>query len=182
MKDIKVPLSVSGLNDLLKKVNNLKSNLQKVDKNIVDKLADYVLDEVQNNYSATPFKDGNDDISFFKKGTDTKKTVGAMGSQVLYNEFGTGTQGEQSPHPKKTEYSLNSYNSGRTIRKASVKVNEKSGIPVGTKYWTYKNIQGEIVFTTGIPAGMQVFNASISLKNKKRQIIKQEVSDALSKI
>lgn len=185
MKDIKVPLSVSGLNDLLKKVNNLKSNLQKADKNIVDKLADYVLDEVQNNYSATPFKDGNDDVSFFKKGTDTKKTVGAMGKQVLYNEFGTGTQGQQNPHPKKNNFSLNPYNNrqGTTIRpnKNANSTATANGVPVGSLYWTYKKGEHKI-YTTGIPAGMQVFNASISLKNKKRQIIKQEVSDALSKI
>lgn len=182
MKTIKVPLSNQGLNDLLKKINNLKDDLNKAAKDIKNELADYTRTEIDNNLSATQFKDGNDDVYTFKENKDNKIIVGMRGSQALYDEFGTGTQGEQSPHPYKSEYPLSGYNTGRRIRKASVKVNENTGLPIGIKYWTYKNKQGETVYTTGIPAGKQVFNASISLRNKKNQIIKQKVSDALSKL
>ena len=182
MKVINVKLSNQGLNDLLKKINNLKLNLKESEKKIKNNLADYTRTEIDNNISSTQFKDGNDDIKTFIENHDNKVKVGMRGSQVLYDEFGTGTQGENNPHPLKGNYGLAGYNTGRKIRKASVKVNEKTGIPIGTKYWTYKNKQGETVFTTGIPAGKQVFNASISLRNKKMQIVKQEVSDALSKL
>ena len=182
MKNIKVTLSVQGLNELAEKINTLKNDLKKVDKKIVEKLSDYTISEIQNNYSATSFKDGNDDVSFFQKGSETKRTVGVTGTQVLYNEFGTGTQGEQSPHPLKSNYGLHGYNTGKKIRKATIKVNEISGLPIGVKYWTYKNKSGETVYTTGIPAGLQVYNAAQSLKLKKQQIIKQEVSDVLSKL
>ena len=182
MKVINVKLSNQGLNDLLKKINNLKLNLKESEKKIKNNLADYTRTEIDNNISSTQFKDGNDDIKTFIENHDNKVKVGMRGSQVLYDEFGTGTQGENNPHPLKGNYGLAGYNTGRKIRKASVKVNEKTGIPIGTKYWTYKNKQGETVFTTGIPAGKQVFNAAISLKNKKMQIVKQEVSDALSKL
>lgn len=182
MKNIKVPLSVNGLKDLSNKINNLKSGLEKLDENIVNKLADYTKTEIENNLSSTQFKDGNDDVSTFIEKNKNKTKVGMKGSQVLYDEFGTGTEGQKSPHPNKSKYSLAGYNTGKKIRKASAKVNEKTGIPIGTMYWTYKNKQGETIYTTGIPAGKQVFNAAISLKNKKKQIIKQEVSDVLSKL
>lgn len=182
MKVINVKLSNQGLNDLLKKINNLKLNLKESETKIKNNLADYTRTEIDNNISSTQFKDGNDDIKTFIENHDNKVKVGMRGSQVLYDEFGTGTQGESNPHPLKGKYGLSGYNTGRKIRKASVKVNKNTGIPIGTKYWTYKNKQGETVFTTGIPAGKQVFNAAISLKNKKMQIVKQEVSDALSKL
>lgn len=182
MKTIKVKLSNQGLNDLLQKVNNLKNDLKQSETKIKDKLADYAKTEIENNLSATQFKDGNDDVSTFKENRNNKVIVGMRGTQVLYDEFGTGTQGESSPHPYKSNYGLSGYNTGRKIRKASVRVNEKTGIPIGAKYWTYKNKQGETVFTTGIPAGKQVFNAAMSLRNRKKQIVKQEVSDVLSKL
>ena len=182
MKVIKVPLSNRGMSELLEKINNLKNDLQKLDENIVNKLADYTAQEIENNLSATEYKDGNDDVHVFTEFKNNSVKVGMRGSQVLYDEFGTGTQGEQSPHPLKGNFKLAGYNTGRKIRKASVKVNENTGIPIGTKYWTYKNKNGETVFTTGIPAGKQVFNAAQSLRNKKMQIVKQEVSDALSKL
>ena len=37
MKVIKVPLSNQGMSELLKKINNLKNDLQKLDENIVNK-------------------------------------------------------------------------------------------------------------------------------------------------
>ena len=182
MKVIKVPLSDKGLDDLLKKINNLKKELKEADKRIVEKIADFTETEIEKNLSATEFKDGNDDVHTFKEIEENKAKVGMRGSQVLYDEFGTGTQGETSPHPLKENFGLAGYNTGRKIRRASVKVNENTGIPIGAKYWTYKNKSGETVFTTGIPAGKQVFNAAQTLKNKKMEIVKQEVSDVLSKL
>lgn len=183
MKVIKVPLSNQGLNDLLKKVNDLKDNLEKANAKIVDGLCDYALEEIQNNFSSTGYQDGNEDVGFFKKGTANKKSVGATGSQVLYDEFGTGTQGEQSPHPIKGKLGLRGYNTGRTIRKNGNPESSASanGVPLGALYWTYKK-DGVKYYTTGIPAGKQVYNAAISLRNKKLQIVKKEVSDALSKL
>lgn len=182
MKNIKVPLSVNGLKDLSNKINNLKTELKQSEEKIVEKLANYTKTEIENNLSSTQFKDGNDNVSTFVEKNGNRTKVGMRGSQVLYDEFGTGTEGQKSPHPYKGKYSLSGYNTGKRIRKASATVNEKTGILIGTMYWTYKNKQGETVYTTGIPAGKQVFNAAISLRNKKKQIIKQEVSDVLSKL
>lgn len=182
MKKVKVPLSSAGINDLIKKINTLKKDFEKVDEEIVDKMSDFALKEIETNISSTPYKDGNDDISVFEENIENGKKVGMRGSQVLYDEFGTGTKGEKSPHPIKGKYGLRGYNTGRTIRRASVRVNEKAGIPIGAKYWTYKDKSGNTIFTTGIPAGLQVYNAAQSLQRKKEEIVKKEVSDALSKL
>ena len=116
MKTIKVKLSNQGLNDLLQKVNNLKNGLKEAETKIVEKMADYTLEQIQNNFSSTTYKDGNDDVAFFKRGTDNKKTVGAMGTQVLYDEFGTGEEGAKDGHEMKGDFRLKPYNSGKTIR------------------------------------------------------------------
>lgn len=166
MKTIKVPLSSAGINDLIKKINQLKKDLKQADINVVNKMSDYALKEIETNISATPYKDGNDDISVFEEKTDNGKKVGMKGSQVLYDEFGTGTQGENNPHPLKSQFGLRGYNTGKRIRKASLKVNEKHGIPIGMKYWVYKNKAGDKIYTTGIPAGLQVYNAAQSLTKK----------------
>ncbi len=181
-KVIKVPLSKQGLSNLLNKFNELKNDLKKCDENIKEKLADYTKSEIEKNLSSTPYKDGNDDVKTFKEKRSGKVVVGMRGTQVLYDEFGTGTKGEQSSHPLKDKYSLRGYNTGRKIRTATEKVNEKTGISIGQKYWTYKNKQGDIIYTTGIPAGRQVFNANESLKKKKIEIVKKEVGEVLSKL
>lgn len=184
MKTVKVELSSKGLNELLKKVNNLKEELDKKNAQIVNQLADYALSEIQTNFSSTDYKDGNEDVSFFKRGSGNKMSVGTMGSQVLYDEFGTGTAGANDGHEMKGDFPLKPYNSGRTIRtnKNDTSNATANGIPVGGLYWTYKDKNGQKKYTQGIPAGKQVFNASIALQNKKKQIIKQEVSDVLSKL
>ena len=96
MKTIKVKLSNQGMKELLEKVNTLKKDLEKANEKIVDRLADYALSEIQTNFSMTGYQDGNEDVSFFKRGSKNKKTVGTMGSQVLYDEFGTGTAGAKT--------------------------------------------------------------------------------------
>lgn len=183
-KVIKVKLSLQELSDLKNRVINFKDNLNQLDSNIVNKLADFSLNEIQNNFSATDYKDGNDDVAFFKKGTKKSKTVGMSGTQVLYDEFGTGEEGAKSGHEMKGDFPLNPYNSGRTIRrnKNSESNATANGIPVGGLYWTYKDKNGQKRYTQGIPAGKQVLNAAIALRKQKNKIIKKEVSDALSKL
>lgn len=184
MKTIKVKLSIQSLQELQGKITNLKEGLEKTNTKIVGKMADYALQEIQNNFSATDYQDGNEDVSFFKRGSEKRVSVGTMGSQVLYDEFGTGTAGADDGHEMKGDFPLKPYNSGRTIRKN--KSDESSatskGIPVGGLYWTYKDKNGEKRYTQGIPAGKQVFNAVLALEKKKKEIIKQEVSEVLSKL
>lgn len=181
--DIKINLSKKEIEALINKTKDLKKSLSKLDEKIVDKLADQALEDIQKNFQATPFKEGNDDTGFFKVGSAKQKSVGMVGSQVLYNEFGTGTKGMIDSHPEKNKFGLKGYNTGKTIRR-NTRANSRAteeGIAQGELYWTYKE-NGEKIYTTGIPAGMQVYNAAQSLKKKKEKIIKEEVGDLLSKL
>lgn len=185
MKKVKVTLSKEGLKELSQKIDNLKKDLKQADNKIKNRLADFAENQINMNLSATPFKDGNDDTYTFKEDSDEKMKVGMRGSQVLYNEFGTGTEGEQSPHEEKGKFALNPYNNrnGTTIRQNNKENSDatKNGIPVGGLYWTYMD-NGTKRYTQGIPAGKQVFDAAMSLRNEKKKIVKEEVSDALSKL
>ena len=168
MKKVKVSLSKEGLKELSQKIDNLKKDLKQADNKIKNRLADFAENQINMNLSATPFKDGNDDTYTFKEDSDEKMKVGMRGSQVLYNEF-----------------ALNPYNNrnGTTIRQNNKENSDatKNGIPVGGLYWTYMD-NGTKRYTQGIPAGKQVFDAAMSLTNEKKKIVKEEVSDALSKL
>lgn len=183
MKTIKMDLSTNGINHMIKRLEKFKKNLDKADEEMVKQLSELALEEIQTNYSMTPFKDGNDDVNFFITGTEKKKTVGVTGSQVLYNEFGTGTEGQNNPHPEKGEFGLRGYNTGSKIKQnTSDKSNAtRLGIPEGELYWIY-NKDGIAVYTQGIPAGKQVYNAKNTLQKRKKEISKKVVGDALSKL
>lgn len=183
MKTVKINLSSQDINNLISKLQNFQKDMKQADEEIVKQLSDLGLEQIQENYAATPYKDGNDDVSFYSTGSSSNKKIGVTGSQVLYNEFGTGTEGEQNPHPEKGEFGLNAYNSGRTIRQNN---NENStasklGIPKGGMYWTY--MDGNVKkYTQGIPAGKQVYLAAKAIEKKKIELIKKVVGDALSKL
>lgn len=173
MKTIKVPLSASGIEQLIKKLTQLNKDLVKASEKSVEDMAELCEKQITNNYAASPYTDGNDDVKFIKEQDGKKIRVGVQGSQVLYREFGTGTEGLNAPHPIKSKYNLKGYNSGSKIR-----VNSKNG----ELYWIYKDKSGNAVYTQGIPAGKEVYNAAVILKGKKLSIIKKRVGEALSKL
>ena len=183
MKTIKMELSSQSINSLIKRLENFQKDIKQVDKKVVNELCNLGLQEIQQNYASTPYKDGNEDVGFFITGSDANKKVGASGTQVLYNEFGTGTEGANIPHPQKGEFGLNNYNSGRTIRTNNKEKSNatNNGIPVGGLYWTYK-VNGVKKYTQGIPAGMQVYKAAKTIEKQKTKIIKKVVGDVLSKL
>ena len=172
IKTIKVSLSEKGLNDLANKLMLLKYGLKEADDKIVKDMANLVKQEVSNNLASTPYKDGNNDAEAYSEIDGNRAEAGMRGSQVVYDEFGTGTKGENSPHPEKGKFSLKGYNTGPKI-----KVSKK-----GELFWIYKDEKGELIRTQGIPAGKQVFNASIMLKGRKLQIIKERVGEVISKL
>ena len=172
IKNIKVSLSDKGLDDLISTLNNLKEGLKAADENIVKDMASFIKQEVSNNLSATPYKDGNEDAEAYSDIKGNKAEAGMRGSQVVYDEFGTGTEGANAPHPDKSKFALKGYNTGPKIKVSKT----------GELFWVYRDKNGELVKTQGIPAGKQVFNASVLLKGKKIQIIKNRVGEVISKL
>lgn len=180
-KNVTIELSTNEINRLKEKVNTWSSMMKTVAKNYVSDMAEYSLQIIQKNYNQNPFK-GNTEMDFFLSGTDFDKEVGMSGTQAIYEEFGTGTMGEQNPHPVKKEFGLNPYNDGSTIRKAKNEIiNEETGekIPAGELYWTFKDDSGEIVHTQGVPAGREVYDAFQSAKRKSPSIAKQRLEEVL---
>ena len=172
IKTLKSNLSNDELNNLIKKLQELKSGLQKSGKKIVKDMSDFAKQQVLENLASTPYKDGNEDARAYSEVKNEKTKVGMTGTQVLYDEFGTGTKGAESPHPDKGKFQLNRYNSGSKIKVSKT----------GDLFWIYVNSAGEKVKTQGIPAGKQVFNASTLLRGKKYQIIKKRVGEVISKL
>lgn len=176
-------LSTTSIKETIEKLKKLEQNLDKANEEIVDQLSDLGLNEIQNNYGNTLYRDGNNDVAYFQKGSRNKKVIGVTGSQVLYNEFGTGTEGSNNSHPEKGKYGLNAYNSGSKIRenKSDESTASQKGIAKGGLYWIYNN-DGELVYTQGIPAGKQVYEAKKTLEKQKKEISKKVVGDAISKL
>lgn len=183
MKKITVDLSTKSIKDLKQRLQTALESTKQVGNDIAQELANRCETNIQRNYASKEYRDGNDDWEVFQeKLEDGHYKTGVRGSQVLYNEFGTGTEGERNPHPIKNEFKLNDYNSGSTIRPASATISQQTGIKEGELYWTYKDKNGDIVYTQGIPAGKEVYNASTELEKDKKEVIKDKVGGIISKL
>ena len=79
--------------------------------------------------------------------------VDVIGTQVIYDEFGTGIVGANNPHPTKSAHNLNAYNTGASIHH----------FPDSNKdYWVYF-VDGRFATTHGIPAGQFIYDSTINM-------------------
>lgn len=177
-RKLTISLNEKEIDALCNKLTSIAGKLDKMGKKIVDEASNLAIDEMTKNYQNSQYEEGSE-TDFFQKGTETEKQVGMTGEQVIYTEFGTGTEGEMNPHPQKEEFSLNPYNSGKTIRRATKEVHDKHGIGQGELYWTYKDKNGEVKYTQGIPAQKIVYNADEKLKEDLPAICKKAVEEVL---
>lgn len=166
LKDANALAQESGQFQLLgKDLAVIDSRLNKV---LAEELRDRIVDKYHEfiNTDADKLQNRNDSMVFVAKEDDGRYGVHVIGHEILYDEFGTGTLGEQNPHPRKNKYPLNPYNSGKMI--------EFDGD--GNGYWFFK---GEIDY--GQPAGMFVYDALQELSREKRQIGKQILKETIRK-
>lgn len=175
---------MATINNVIKKLTKLKSKYSKIQDDVLDEIAEYAKDQIEQNYQSSEFQEENSDRKTEIKKEENRRIVATTGSQVLYTEFGTGTIGASHPHPEKDSYPLNDYNSGVTIRANTKKDSNasKEGIPLNGLYWTYKDKEGNKVYTQGIPAGMQIYKAELNTRRKAKLIAKRKVADVLSKL
>ena len=155
-----------------------QSNIEKLQSDIIDDLKKEGLQEINASVGADDYED-SEPVSVIER----DNAIGIQGSQAIYDEYGTGTMGENTPHPEKDMASipLNDYNSGKTIRENKSGESEASrqGIPVNGLYWTYKR-EGKKIYTQGRPAGMHVYKAKTKIKSHMKNIIKKRVGELLS--
>lgn len=181
MVKINIELSPGSVKEAIEKLNNLKKALVAIETELPKELAEQTKNKVQQFYTSSVQAEEMPSIGVKENGKSC--TVYITGKNVTYEEFGTGDVGSKSPHPRKGEYGLKPYNSGRTIRstdKLSPDYQSEKGLSNGL-YWTYKK-NGQKIYTQGIPAGKFMYNASTWLKSNYKKIAKEKVDDALSKL
>ena len=181
MAKINIELSPGSVKEAIEKLNNLRKALVAIETELPKELAEQTKNKVQQFYTSSVQAEEMPSIGVKENGKSC--TVYITGKNVTYEEFGTGDVGSKSPHPRKGEYGLKPYNSGRTIRstdKLSPDYQSEKGLSNGL-YWTYKK-NGQKIYTQGIPAGKFMYNASTWLKSNYKKIAKKKVDDALSKL
>ena len=180
-KTIKIQLSSRELWDLANRVADWRARLYTAADNVSEDLCNLALKEMQRNYNNFPYK-SNTGMDFEITGDKTRRRVAMIGTQAIYTEFGTGTRGEENPHPIKGNFALNPYNSGPTIRKATILDEMKygqEGIAIGDLFWVYMDENGAIKATKGIPAGKQVYDAAKTVKQKSAEIVHRRIKEVL---
>lgn len=166
--------------------DNLENQVEEMLKEIADDGEKYL----KNKYNER-IKDPNiTEIFTDKKVQKDNCEIIASGKDVIYEEFGTGDKGEDNPHPVKSKYNLNDYNSGSYIMDTRDNYNPHldqflatQGIYNG-KYWSYKK-DGTRYYTQGVPAGQEMWdtrnyliNTAIPKITKKRSKI---INDNITK-
>lgn len=178
-KTIKIELSRKELQKWAGKTQEWAKKVDIAGKNLVQDLAELTKTEMENNFNSQTVKTITPMSFEIEKNNDYTRTVKMIGTQAIYNEFGTGTEGEESPHPKKTEFGLNPYNSGPTIRKALTDMETEEGkiISVGDLYWTYLDERGIWTPTQGIPAQKVVYNAAKVARQKMPELAEKRLKE-----
>lgn len=179
-RKITIGLNQNEISNLISELDKIANKLEQISDKLTDDIAEMGLEEMQKNYSSSQYQP-SDGMGFAKTGSAKEKKISMIGTQAIYHEFGTGTMGEQSPHPQKDLFALNPYNSGRTIRRNN-KANSTAtqlGIPMNALYWTYADENGWIHYTQGIPAQKIVFNANKTIKEKLPELCKKAVEEVL---
>ena len=168
---------------MINSLNTLSYNINKLKNDIPKEIAEEGLKHLNSLYSSKPEDNDTDDIHTSIDKNVTGYSIISKGTDVLYEEFGTGDEGARHPHKDKSKYGLKDYNSGPTIRPVNSNnpALKAHGITSG-KYWTYEK-DGEIKYTQGIRAGMQMFDTSNYLRSGViKTIMKEKASDVLSKV
>ena len=168
---------------MINSLNTLSSNINKLKTEIPKEIAEEGLKHLNSLYASKSKDNDTDDIHTSIDKTANGYSIISQGKDVLYEEFGTGDEGARHPHKDKSKYGLKDYNSGPTIRPVNPNNSalKAHGITSG-KYWTYEK-DGEIKYTQGIPAGMQMFDTSNYLRSGViKTIMKEKASDVLSKV
>ena len=181
-KNFYTELSSKDLKDFENKLDRWSELMDKASKDIVNDLSEFGLKEMQRIYNdAQQQYQDSTPMDFSIKGTDYEKTVSMSGEQAIYDEFGTGTIGEENSHPVKDEFGLNPYNSGKTIRRNNRDTSQasKNNIPVGGLYWTYYR-EGQKIYTQGVPAQKEGYDSLMATIKKAPTIVRKRMKEVLN--
>lgn len=173
-----VVIDESNIQDVINAFETIYNDIDKYVKKTNKKIMQESKKYLDKQYSSR-FKDPNiTDISTEYEKIDNGYKLIAKGKDVIYEEFGTGDRGEDDPHPDKSKYNLNDYNSGITIRPVNLLSQEKReeyNLSSG-KYWTYKKDESsDVEYTQGVPSGKEMWNT-------RNEMIKNIIPKAINEL
>lgn len=149
-----------ALNQMKERFRTSKYIISTGSKHLSECAAEELKNEIETNYNSFISSLSNDHqdhtyhVDIIPRGDDGYD-VDVVGLQVIYDEFGTGIEGLQNPHPRKSNHSLNAYNTGPTIHH----------YPDSNRdYWVYPSKDG-FASTHGVPSGQFIFNSIIHMEN-----------------
>lgn len=170
MKKIAVPLSVAGVDRLLKELENYKRWLQDRSSVFLDRLADEGLNIASVKFGRAVY-DGTNDVTVSVEARDSNsRAVVAIGSSVLFIEFGTGVTYPDN-HPEAAELGMNrgEYGSGHGKQKSW----GYYGNP-GTNGKPVQKTNGStVIITHGNPANMAMYETIKELEQNMTRIAKE---------
>lgn len=177
-KIVKIDLAKGELKSFISRVRRLRKEAPATRRKIISDLRAEGLSQISRSLSSSNYV-GSEPTSIYSNSSK----IGIIGTQSIFDEYGTGTIGERNPHAEKGISGLKPYNSGDTIRPNDRDTSNATaqGIPVGEKYWTYK-LNGKKIYTQGRPAGMHVYKAKMRIKRYIKRITQKRVKEWLSKL
>lgn len=179
-KVVNIAFNQKDILNAIKKLETLDKDIKNLGDELVKEIAYDGLTKLDMFYANTPYQENVDNIDTKVEKTQLGYNIVGTGKDIIYEEFGTGDIGQSNSHPEKSDYPLDEYNSGATIREANEN-SAKHGITSG-KYWTYEK-NGTIYYTQGIPAGKQFYNTRNYIQDEGIKKAKDKlVGDMLSKL
>lgn len=173
---MKLELSKSSVNDTLQRVRFMKDQIKVATEDTILELVKEGI-KVGNTYNASAPQSGVEPSVVIGEptGDGTTGYVSLYGPNAVYDEFGTGEEGSNHPHPQKGDFPLNPYNSGPTIFYNQF---------ANAHQWRYRPMAGRPYFTKdgltqGIPAGKQMYNTAQYLQSVKGYIARKNFNNAL---
>lgn len=177
---MKLSLSEANIKSLIDDLEYLEDSLAFASQNIVKQLVNNGYDKAYELNAMAPQSGTSKSVVTKNTGKSTRNgTAGSIsleGESALYDEFGTGEEGLMDPHPLKSKFGLNPYNSGPFV---STHINPENG----KHFWFYTPMAGQPYFestgyTEGIPSGKQMYNTLQYIRSIKNDIINKELNSA----
>ena len=173
MKTVKVPLSVAGIETAIREVEKYKVWLRERSNLLLDRLADEGYQITSAKFARAVYDGTNDaSVSVEQRGTAARAVV-AVGSSVLFIEFGTGVTYPDS-HPEAADYGMTrgEYGQGKGSRSSW----GYYGDP-GTHGQLKEKPNGStVVITHGNPANMSMYETVKELRERLPVIVKEVFS------
>jgi len=160
-------IKLTGFDTLISKLGRIID----IDKDIVNNVADKCVEIANSEYVTIKPNIGKENIS------ENVSRVFSEASGLSFEEYGTGTRGQQTEHPNLPQSGVPitgnwQYNYPSNFKK----LNKQGGI-----YWTYKKEDGTFVSSIGQKSGQQMYNTSIKIQKEiptiVQNILKRKLED-----